>query len=249
MPTTIELFDMAATVTPPNGHFEPFPLVLGASWQSNDVRLLLVSASGATTDDSSTTLMMPMYPDPPTDYVSAYSINATLETKGVFYQRLTSSSVDRSVWWPKPPQWRHFMWSTLTVRGVNPSVAPVAGKLSLLHTVGDGAVVVSSVTVPAAGTMVFAITTFADPGGRWPSWPASMGIPTGWTHLVATDKSGINYYPYDSNPALVVVGKSYSTSGSTGSVSVPIGSGSPALTGVYCFVQSAPDVSVSVGAA
>lgn len=249
MPATIEFFDMAVTVTPPQGHFEPFPLVLGASWQPNDVRFLFVSASGQSSSTDLTTLMMPMYPDPPTGFTSAYSLDPTLETKAVFYQRLAPSSTDTAVWWPKPPSWRHFLWATLTARGVDPSVAPVAGKLSLSHTVEDGAIVAGSVSVPAAGTMVFAITTFADLSGRWPSWPGSMGVPTGWTPMVATDKSGINYFPYDSNPGLIVIGKSYSGSGSTGSVSIPFKSGSPSMTGMYFFVQSALDVSITVGSA
>lgn len=254
MPATVEFFDSAVTVSPPNGHGEPFPLTLGASWQPGDVRLLLVAASTTSADQGggSVTIEIPMDADPPTspNFTSAYSLNPGFATRGVYYRYLQTADSDTSVKFPKPPGWRYFMWSALTARGVDPAHPPIAGNLGQSpYQVGSSSITIPSVTVPAAGTMVFFLGTFADPSGGWPSWPSSLGVPTGWLPITATDKSGINYYPYDTNPALLVIGKSYSTSGSTGSVSVPIYSGASATVGMYCFVRPAPDVSVSVGAA
>jgi hypothetical protein len=67
--------------------------------------------------------------------------------------------------------------------------------------------------------------------------------------MVATDKSGATYYATDTNPSVVIIGKSFSTSGSTGSVSIPFEPGSHAFGGMYLFLVPAPDVSATLGAA
>lgn len=246
MPATVSFFDMEVNITPPGGHAQPVPITLGANWQPNDYRLLFVSASGANND---ITLMVPMDADPPTGFTTAYSIDPGVETRGVYYNLLAFADTDTSVAFPKPPNWRDFMFGTLTARGASPTTAPIGGALTTSYTVGATTATVASVTVPAAGTMVFFLGCVADPEGGWPSWPSSIGVPTGWTPLVATDKSGVTYYQYDTNPAICIVGKSYSTSGTTGSVAFPVTQGSPAFTGMYAFLQPALDVSVAVGAA
>lgn len=247
MPAKIQYFDMNPTISPPNGHNEPFPFTLGPNWQTNDIRFLFVSGSGVTT--ASNSLDMPMRPDPPTGYTGAYVLDSQNQTHGVYYRRLLNGDVDTSVKWPKPPQWRYFMWLTMTARGVDPATAPVAGKLKFTYRVKDGYATVNSVSVPAAGEMVYFVGTFADPGGGWPAWASSLGVPTGWSPMVATDRSGATYYPYDQSPAVMVAGKIYATSGTTGTVQIPIYSGGPAFFGMYCFLRQAPDVSVAIGAA
>lgn len=247
MPARVQFFDMEATVTPPTGHRQPFPLVLGANWQPNDIRVLFVS--GEAQGQDSITTPVKMIPDPPTGFTAAYALNVGAETRGVYYRRLVSGDADAYATFPKPQGWREFMWATLTVRGVDPATAPIAGALKVTNTVGDSTCSVTSVTVPAAGTMVMMLGTVNDPGGNWPSWAVSLGIPTGWSALVATDKSGATYFPYDTNPALNLVGKSYSTSGTTGTVAFPLGLGGPAFAGMYMFVRPAPDTSVTIGAA
>lgn len=247
MPASLSFFDMAVSITPPGGYLEPQPVLLGSNWQPNDVRMFFISGAGQ--DDQKTTEMLQMTPDPPTGFTSAYSLDPGLETEGVYYNPLVSGDVDTSVAWTKPPGWGHFIMATMTVRGVDLTVAPVAGRLSVSYTVGDPAVAISSRTVPAAGTMIYCLGTVDDPEGIWPSWAVSMGVPTGWTHVVATDKSGRNFYAYDANPNLMVIAKTFSSSGSTGTVSVPVSPGGPAFAALYAFVRPAPDVSVTVGAA
>lgn len=246
MPASVQFFDMEVNVTPPNGHLEPIPLILGPNWQPNDVRMLFISAYGANND---ITLTIPMVPDPPTGFTAPYSINPGHECQGAYFRRLVAGDNDTAVALYKPQQWRHFMFATLTARYVSPSVAPVAGALTVSYTAGNSTASVSSVTVPASGVMVFFIGTLPDPGGAWPSWAVSMGAPTGWTNLVATSKSGSTFYQYDVNPGLLVVAKTYSTSGTTGTISVPVAIGQPAFVGMYMFLQAAPNVSVAIGAA
>jgi len=233
---------------------QPVPLTIGPNWQPNDVRILFISASGTPASGSpdsknNATLPVSMTPDPPTGFTAAYSMDPGFETRGVYYNYLVAGDTDTSVAFPKPPGWRDFNFATITARGVSPSVAPVAGSLSISHIAGASTATVSSVAFAAAGDMVFCVADVPDPEGLSASWAVSLGVPTGWTPLVATDKSGTTYFAYDANPALEVIGKNYSTSGSTGAVAVPVGQGGSAFFGMYAFLQPASDVSVAVGAA
>jgi Putative phage tail protein len=248
MPSSLQFFDMSVSVTPPNGYLEPQPVTLGPNWQSGDIRLLFVSAYG--TDVSGTTTTMSMTPDPPTGFFSAYSLNLGFETRGVYWSRLTPSSTDTSVAWTRPVGWRDFMFATVTVRGASPTVVPTAAALGVTYTTGVPSATVSSVSVPGAGTMVFFLGDIATPSqSAWPNWAVSLGVPPGWTNLVATNNSGATFYSYDTNPALIVVGKSYTSSGSTGTVSFPTAQGAPAFAGAYVFLTPAPDVSTTASPA
>jgi hypothetical protein len=248
MPATISYRDMEAVVTPPNGYLEPFPLTLGPTQQPNDVRILFVSGSESASGGVSEAIQL--NPDPPTGYTGAYTLDPGFETRGVYYRRIASGDTDTSVAWIKPTGWRDFLWVPITARGVDPAVAPVAGDLTanLSHSVGSTTLTVSSVTVPAAGEMIFCLWTVADPEGTWPSWPGSLGVPTGWNPLVATDQSGATFYATGTNPSVVVIGKKFAASGSTGSISVPIADGSHAFGGMYVFLRPAPDSTSVAGA-
>jgi hypothetical protein len=253
VPATLQFFDMAVSVTPPGGHLEPLPLTLGPNWQPNDIRLFFLSLSGA---DSKNTRMMRTNPSPPTGFTSAFSQNPTSETHAVFWRRLVAGDNSTGAAWAKPQNWRHFMFGSVTVRGATPTAAPTAGSLSdpgdVTYTVADSttSASVASVTVPSAGTMVFFLGDVAAPMvTQWPAWAVSLGTPSGWTNLAATEKSGGDYYQYGTDPALMMFAKSYASAGSTGTVTVPAGQGSPAFSGLYCFLVPAPDVSVSIVAA
>lgn len=249
MAASISFFDMEVSVTPPGGYQQPVPLTLGANWQPNDYRLFFISASEAAS--GGVTEAIQMVPDPPVGFTGAYVLSPDFETRGVYYRKLLTGDSDTSIAWIKPLGWRDFALGTITARGIDPTIAPVAGDLTGLmsHSVGSSTLSASSVTVPAAGTMLFCLWIVADPEGNWPSWPVALGVPTGWTPLVATDKSGGTFYQYDTNSSMMVIGKSFSSAGSTGSVSIPVGLGGMAFAGMYAFVQPAPDVSVAIGAA
>jgi hypothetical protein len=258
MTTQLEFFDMSVSVQPPSGYLEPLPVTLGPNWQPNDIRLVFVTGAGS--DSKQQTLPMAMSPDPPATFSTAYAVNQTHETHGVYYRRLQTGDNDSSVAWVKPTSWLWFMFGLLTVRGVDPGTNPTAGTLTgsgrspvsyvtaSTDTV-DTTATVPSLAVPSAGTMVLFFGNIAAPEQTpWPKWPVAMGCPTGWTNLVATPASGSTYFPYDTNPSIVVVANSYTAAGSTGSVVFPAGLGSPAFTGLYTFLTPAPDVSVNLGA-
>jgi hypothetical protein len=250
MPAQPQFFDMSVSVTPPGGYAEPLPITLGPNWLPNDVRIAFVTGSGSDAG-SDTELEMIMTPDPPTGFASAYTRFPGHETHGVYSRRMAFGDSDTSVSWVKPASWRHFMFGLITARGLDPSSSITAGPLSFSQTEGDSQVVVSSVSVPSAGTMVFFAGSVPLPSGGsgWPAWAVAMGVPTGWTPLVATDKSGINFYSYDTNPSIVAVAKNFASTGSTGSVAIPTALGAPAYTGLYAFLTPAPDVSVTISAA
>lgn len=258
MPATLDFFDMSVSVTAPTGHLEPFPITLGPNWQPGDIRLFIVSASASESGPGgNVALELPMLTDPPPEFTAAYSRNPGNETHGVYYWRLAEGDEDQFVDWAKPPAWLHFMTALVTVRGVDPGTNPSAGTLSgvpgqISYIVEDSnfSTTVSSITVPGAGTMVFAIGNVAAPSVTpWPNWPTAMGVPTDWTPLVATPNSGNTFFQYDVNPCFDVVANNYGAAGSTGSVVFPTGQGSPAFGGLYVFLTRAPDVSVTVGAA
>jgi hypothetical protein len=249
MPAQLQFFDMSVSVTPPSGHHEPLPITLGPNWQPNDIRLFFVSASGSS---GSTTLMMPMNPDPPTGFTAAYSLNPGRETHAVYYRRLVAGDADTSVEWTKPPGWRHFMVSMLTVRGVSPTTNPTGGKLGVTYIADDATTsgTVDAITVPAAGAVVLFVGNIPAPVKvAWPQWAVAMGVPAGWTHLVATEKSGQDFFAFDTSPSLMVVGKTFTAAGSTGPVVFPAGKGTPAFASLYAFLTPAPDVSATIGAA
>lgn len=262
MPASLQFFDMSVTVSAPKGHREPLPITLGPNWQPNDYRVVFVSGSAGQSVGSTGVAgsEMKMTSDPPTTFTTAYALNITHETHGVYYRKLQAGDNSQFVSWPKPTQWRHFMFGLVTVRGVDPSSSVTAGTLSgwrggangISYTIADSttSATVGSVAVPSAGTMVFFLGSVAAPGMlAWPNSPVALGCPTGWTNLVATANSGDTFFVYDQNPSIVTVAKTYGASGSTGSVEFPAGKGGPAFAGLYVFLAHAPDVSVTVGAA
>lgn len=259
MPASLDIFDMSVSVTAPKGHKEPLPITLAPNWKNNDYRFFFVSGSGVDTGGASAR-MMPMSPDPPAGFTSAYALNAGKETHGVYYRRLQTGDNSTFVNWVKPTQWVHFMVGMVTIRGMAPGGSVTAGTLSgwrsgangIQYLISDAtnSVTVKSVTVPSAGVMIFFLGNIATPGGtQWPNWPVATGVPTNWIPWVATPNSGNTYYPYDTNPSVNIVAKRFNASGSTGDVVFPAGQGNPAWSGLWAFVTAAADVSVNVGAA
>lgn len=226
------------------------PLILGPNWKQNDLRVLFVSGSESASGGVAEAIEM--NPDPPTGFTSAYSLNAGFETRGVYYRRLVSGDVDQSVAWIKPTGWVDFVWAPLTIRGVSPTVAPVAGDITfqMSHKKQDTSISITSITVPAAGEMLLCLWTIPDPEGIWPSWATTLGVPSGWTHVAATDKSGnvYNSANADVDPSILIVGKSFAAAGSTGTITVPCNPGSHAFGGMYLFVQPAADSASVAGA-
>lgn len=249
MASSISFFDMSVSITPPTGYVQPLPVTVGPNGQPNDLRLAFISGSGVS---GGAMLEVALQPDPPTGYTAAYSLSPGHETHGAYFNRLTAGEADTSVDWDKPTNWQHFMYATLTARGVSPTSTPTGGSLSLTQSQADTTLSAASVTVPGPGVMIFFAGAVPDPwvqSGIAPSWAVSLGAPTGWTNLVATTNSGTTFFQFDTNPSLIVAAKVYTSSGSTGTVSFQSAQGAAAFAGLWMFLTASSDVSVSVGAA
>lgn len=242
IPAIIDFFDMEALVTPPGGYLEPQPLTMGPNQQPNDLRLQIVTGSESAAGGVSEAVQM--VPDPPTGFTAGYALDAGFETEGVNYRYLLANDSDVSVAWIKPAGWRHWCWALLTARGTDPATAPTSGALwpTVSHNVGDHFFTVGPIAVPGPGVMVFALGVVADPEGNWPSWASSINCPVsgGWKNMVATDKSGQNYYAPDTSPSLCVVGNKYTSARTTGTVTFPCDPGQHAFTGMWAFLTAAP---------
>lgn len=249
MAATLQFFDMSASLTPPSGHLEPMPITLGPNWQPGDLRVVFISAMAAATSGKETEQDIPMDPDPPTGFTASYSQAPGWGTHGTYFRRLVAGDNSAGVVWPKPAGWRQFMVAFLTVRGASPTVSPTAGALKVTSSAGVATATAPSVSVPGAGTMLFFVGN--TPSGEktpWPNWGVAMGAPTGWTNLVASEKSGTDFYQYSTDPAVIVTGKTFASAGSTGTVTYPTARGKPAWRGMWAFVTPAADVSASIGA-
>lgn len=253
MPATVTFRDPAVSITPPTGHAQAYPLLLGPGRQPNDVRFLMVSASGSH-DAGATSSMMPMQDDPPPGFSTAYAMAPGDLTEGCYYYRIPADlGAESSVAWPKPKGgWRHFCWATFTGRGLDPAHTPVGGHLTVTHEAGSGTAIVASVTAPGAGVLVYMLGTVPDPGsgGLWPAWSGAMGVPVsgGWKHIVATENSGEDFFEFDSSNNIMVIGRPVGGAGAVGTVTVPISKCGAAFAGLWLFVQAAPDGSSSGGA-
>lgn len=191
-----------------------------------------------------------MDPDPPTGFTASFDRTPGWDNHGTYFRRLVAGDASTGVVWPKPAGWRLFMTAFLTVRGASPTAAVTAGDLRITSSAGVATATAASVTVPGAGAMVFFAGNVPSPEKTpWPNWGVAMGAPTGWVNLVASEKSGQDYYQYSTDPAVIVVGKTYASSGSTGTVTFPTARGKPAWAGMWAFITPAADVSASIGAA
>jgi hypothetical protein len=249
MAATLQFFDMSVSMTPPTGHQEPMPVTLGPNWQPGDIRLFFISAASTPASGAETEQDIPMDPDPPTGYTASFDRTPGWDNHGTYFRRLVVGDNSTGVIWPKPAGWRLFMNAFLTIRGASPTATVTAGDLRITSNAGVATATAASVTVPSAGAMIFFAGNIASPEQTpWPNWGVAMGAPTGWTNLVASEKSGTDFYEYDTNPAVIVVAKTFASAGSTGTVTFPIARGKPAWAGMWAFVTAAADVSASIGA-
>lgn len=239
---------MSVSLTPPVGHLEPLPVTLGPNWRPGDLRIMFISASATPASGNETEQDIPMDPDPPTGFTASYNRTPGWDTHGTYFRRLVAGDNSTGVTWPKPAGWRHFMSAFVTVRNASPTVAVTAGDLRITSNAGVATATAPSVTVPSAGTMLFFVGNVPSPEKTpWPNWAVAMGVPTGWTNLVASEKSGQDFYQYSTDPAVIVVAKAFASSGSTGTVTFPIARGKPAWAGMWAFITPAADVSATIG--
>lgn len=260
MPAQLSFFDMEASTTPPGpGYFVAYPITLGPNWQPNDIRVVFqVWRMFSNTDTNANSQFNITYLNPPgfTDGVDvepqdvSSGAGAAYYRLGMSWRRLVAGDTDTFVVYNRPDISTIFNFATFTVRGVDPSFTPAPAAFSGLGPYNTaiaepaGTQVVSSVSVPSAGTMTvfmassnYAVSSVATTG-------AALGIPSGWTNLVATANSGLAYTPYNNTAAAMVVAKAFSSSGSTGGISFPFANSiAPFFQGITTFWKPGQDVS------
>ena len=263
MAATLQFFDMEASVTPPNAYQAPVIIGLGTNWQPNDIRFycnywmyMYTPNGGVTVNAGNNSVQPPSWNTIAPRALAQNGSDNQFINEGwgsASWLRLTSSSAPTSIV-PSTVSFPSMMyqWATaeFTVRGADPASSPtVAGIASM----GRSDASVASITVPSAGTMVIwvsAATFTPNPGAAVSAGilaiANSLGVPAGWTPLVATDNSGATFYQYDNNPSCMVIAKTFTTSGSTGAITFPTGPTSNCnFQGVSMFIKAAPDVSIT----
>lgn len=247
MPATIQCFDMSI-VAQPSGPYTPLPITLGPNWQPNDIRFFFQAYTFGNNG--------PPWAIPPGFTVIADSVPA-LATHQCFvaYRRLVPGDTDTFIQYANFGDSKTWSSGLITVRGAsvtsNPTAAPLAStSLPTLSATG-GTISLSSVTVPAAGAVL--MWFYSVPNLNQPNLNptgATLGAPAGWSNIVATDGSGAAYAPFGGQSSTMFVGKSFSSSGSTGAINVAYGAELAALLGpAWVAIPAAPDVSATAGSA
>lgn len=237
MPATLQFFDMSVSesVPPP---YQPIAVTTGPNWRPGDYRFCFQDTyiSGA----SSYPLLLP----------PGYSWAFTNTALGVAYRQLVAGDTDTFVQYAAPSQFAAWCVALWTVRGVSPGSVPTGSLivntiLPASSTGGTSSAPSFSVPVGAGVIICQTIqgsgTTFGAP---------NTGPPTGWTNLVATDGSGVQYTPFGNTPSSMLCAKAFSSAGSTGTFGVQYGAclGSSSILQVSSTsIAAAADVSATAG--
>lgn len=269
MPAQIQFIDPEAYNSPMPGQSEPLPITLGPSWQANDIRLVFNIFSNYYYYGNNIWGYYGPNPFPPAGFTVGHDPGGSSlahQNEWAAWRRLTASDVDnRAISWQER-YWLFFGLLMITARGVDRASSPTFVDVGVTQLQTPSRIRFPSVTVPGAGVMLLICLT-GNGSGQWstgqspdvstvPTTGSSLGVPAGWTPIVATEKSGSDYYPYDTNTGMIVLGKYFSAAGSTGTVDVPcaytsgaIVTGQVSAYGFTCYLKPAPDVTTSGTAA
>lgn len=246
MPAKMQFQDMTATCNVPSSIYVPIPIPTGPNWQPNDIRICCAVASDAVGTNN--------YIIVPPGYTSIHQ-TAPPTNQIVSYRRLQPGDTDTFVQYTQPSNILVFVNAIISARGASLTSAPTAGTATVgtlpASSTTGGTVPVTSVTVPSAGTMVLWFWAYAPQGASGQIITSmSIGCPAGWTNLVATDGSGTNFTPFNGSPNTMLVAKSFTSAGSTGTINVQYGAEVNAVLGArWIFIPAAVDVSATAGSA
>lgn len=239
MPAQLTFFDMSISNQIP-AYAVPVAITLGPNWQPNDIRLFFQFAWNGSTNFTVT---------PPgfTSYSPSSQTNLNLS-----YRRLVAGDTDTSIQYTQIAFPDGFYYALMTVRGVSPSAAPASpstpGVLMTLPAASTTGGATSSIsgggsnafTVPVGAGLLWSLNvTNATTGCTW-------GVPSGWSNLVATSGSGVQYTPFGAEYSSALFGKSFSSAGSTGTWAIQYGAEDAAQGYVwFTTLTAAADVSAT----
>lgn len=246
MPAKLQFFDMSILPLP-SGPYVPLNVTLGPNWQPNDLRIFLQCAAG-----SSGTANAPTPPGFTVLATGTTTVNsvANVQVINISYRRLVAGDTNTYIQYSVPSSTSYSSFALLTVRGAsattNPTAASVATAITIpTNSATGGTVNVGSLSVPSVGAMLLWFFSVATAGSA-----CSLGCPTAWTNLVASDSSGATYTPFLGSPSTLVVAKAFSSSGSTGTIPLPYGAENGAyIQENWVYFPAAADGSGTSGAA
>lgn len=266
MPATVSFFDMECSTSAPSSVLAPIAVTLGPNWQPGDIRVFF-----QTYVDTNGTLNPNTYQSAPGFTYSTGTdtgISASWSIKwGVGWRRLVAGDTDKSIAYVAPSSMALFTSALLTVRGVDPGTNPTVAHLTDTMTfTSSTAYPVPSFAVTANSTAIVAFYNYGQPlNASWAATGAEVATPAGWTTLVSTPGSGSTYTGFGNSNPLLVIGKAFSSSGSTGTITFagapsPTYGGAPtgslhtgdnltAFSGDRVIFKAAPDVSITAGTA
>lgn len=242
MPAKISFFDMSLLPIP-SGPYIPLPVTLGPNWQPNDLRIFLQVAGGSNPPTGTVT---------PPGFTTIATANASgTQVANISYRRLVAGDTDTFIQYAVPSSTSYSSLALLTARGASPSVNPTAAYVTSTtitlpsSSSTGGSVSVASLSVPVVGAFLQLFFSYVAAGSA-----CSLGGPTGWTNLIASDNSGANYTPWSGVPSTTVVAKSFSSTGSTGTMSLLYGAENGAFVNqLWVAIPAAADVSATAGSA
>jgi hypothetical protein len=250
MPAKISFFDMSILAIP-SGPYIPLPVTLGPNWQPNDLRIFLQIAGGANPPTGTVT---------PPGFTAIATASAasgggggiTSQVANISYRRLIAGDTDTFIQYAVPSSTSYSSLALVTARGASPSTNPTAayvtdpsGAITLPGSSSTGgSVTVPSLSVPFVGVLLQLFFSYVAAGSA-----CSLGGPTGWTNLVASDNSGATYSPWSGVASTTVVAKAFSSTGSTGSMpGLLYGAENGAfINHVWVAIPAAPDISATAG--
>jgi hypothetical protein len=235
MPAELQFFDMSVAEAP--APYVPIPVTLGPNWQPNDLRFF-VQGSGAFTG----------WVTPPGYTVL---VNPAAGQGMICYRRLVAGDTDTLVQYQiytRSDGYGHYNSGLFTVRGASsatPTAAMVTGPTLPSASSTGGTVAAGSFSISAAGAIVLYFTTTVPVNPAIPT-ACTLGCPPGWANLVASAGSGVTYTPFGSQASEMYVAQSFSSSGSSGTVTLSYGAETAAIVNEFSInILAAADVSAT----
>lgn len=243
MPAQISFFDMSVITQVPAAYV-PIAVTLGPNWQPGDYRFFYqnVTITGAST--------YPMVLPP--GYTFAWNAGPV----SIAYRKLLAGDTDTFIQYSVPSSLSVPGWALFTARGVAPGSAftgnwilngrPPASSSTGGTLTGTQA---PTFSVPV-GAGVIVAQSAPTSGGTGATGGCTLGPPTGWMNLVASDGSGATYTPFGAQSSIMLCAKSFSSAGTTAPIGVQYGAENNALVFVSALgITAAPDVSATAGSA
>lgn len=238
MPQRMKVLDVEAVASVSSTYNFKIPVTVGESFQPNDLRVVFFQVVSGLSTTSFTI---------PTGWTA---MTGNVESKFWLYRRLQAGDTDGRITFTGVGLTAGTcLYGAFTVRNWDPTQTPTETFTSTNGSFPSYTASAPSVAVTAGGIVINLFWTGVDDG--------IASIPTGTTSLADDGSHGLHYDPNPEvapayGPSVVIVGTEYTTSGSSGTMSltsVNDASGTGGTVGHSVFFRQAPDLNMNVGTA